>query len=70
MERDTVVGAIMAGNEAAMQWYAMSHQVPLPAPQYGTGVSLGPTGLNATVGSGGLLIVGLIVVGAIVLLAK
>lgn len=68
MERSDVVAAIMAGNEAAMSWYAMTHNVPLPAPQYGTGISVGPTGVNATIGGSGLAILALVIIAAVIVM--
>lgn len=64
-----LANAIMMGNQVALQWYAVTHQTAIP----GTpgSVVISPTsggGYSASFGSGSLLIVGLLVVGAIILL--
>jgi len=38
------IGLIMASNEAAMQWYSMTTQKPLPTT--GNVLTVGPTGLS------------------------
>lgn len=61
--------AIMLGNQVALQWYAVTHNTAIP----GTpgSVVISPTssgGYSASFGSGSLLIIGLLIVGAIVLM--
>lgn len=57
--------AIFAGNDIAMQWYALTHQVTIPGP--GT-ITVNPERGSVQVGSGVLVIVALLAVGAIFLL--
>jgi hypothetical protein len=57
--------AIFAGNDIAMQWYGLTHQVAVPGA--GT-ITVNPERGSVQVGSGVLVIIGLLVVGAIFLL--
>jgi len=57
--------AIFAGNDIAMQWYGLTHQVAVPGP--GT-ITVNPERGSVQVGSGVLIIVGLLVIGAVFLL--
>ena len=38
-QSDDVIAAIMAGNDVAMQWYALTHDQPLPDTQGGVFIS-------------------------------
>jgi hypothetical protein len=57
--------AIFAGNDIAMQWYALTHQVQIPGP--GT-VTVNPNSGTVQVGSGILVLIALIAVGGFFLL--
>jgi hypothetical protein len=57
--------AIFAGNDIAMQWYGLTHQVAIP--NAGT-VTVNPNTGSVQVGSGILILVGLLAIGAIFLL--
>ena len=57
--------AIFAGNDVAMQWYALTHQVTVPGP--GT-ISVSPESGSVQVGSGILVLAALLVLAAIFLL--
>lgn len=59
MERKDVLDAIMLGNDVAMQWYALTHDMPLP----GTGGTVYvPPGPNTTgrlqISTGTILVLG------------
>lgn len=57
--------AIFAGNDIAMQWYGLTHQVSIPGP--GT-VTVNPQSGSVQVGSGILVLVAIVAIGAIFLL--
>jgi hypothetical protein len=57
--------AIFAGNDIAMQWYGLTHQVTIP--NAGT-VTVNPNSGTVQVGSGILVLIALVVVGGFFLL--
>jgi hypothetical protein len=57
--------AIFAGNDIAMQWYGLTHQVTIP--NAGT-VTVNPNSGTVQVGSGILVLIALIAVGGFFLL--
>ena len=68
MDTSDLTSAIFAGNDMAMQWWALTHQTALPSP--GT-VVLQPTsrgGSSLQIGSGALLLIALVVIGGVILL--
>lgn len=67
MDSRDLTAAIFAGNDVAMQWYALTHNVPMP----GAGtiqVQHTPQGSSLQLGAGGLVLIGLVVIGAIIVL--
>jgi len=66
-----LAAAIFAGNDVARQWYAVTHQTAIPGAPGSVVVQTPPGGgLSATFGSGTLLLVGIVALGAIFLLRK
>ena len=57
--------AIFAGNDIAMQWYGLTHQVAIPGA--GT-VTVNPESGSVQVGSGILVLGALLIIGAIFML--
>lgn len=71
MDRSDLGQAIYAGNDIAMQWYALTHQVVTPGVgtlTMQTNPDTGRTSLQ--VGSGALVLVGLALVAAVLILKK
>jgi hypothetical protein len=58
------IGLIMASNEAAMQWYSLATQKPLPTS--GNVITLGPGGMSVGSNANWLVLGGLIIVAFIV----
>jgi hypothetical protein len=60
--------AIMAGNEVALQWYAVTHGQQLPAAPGSVSVYRPPggTGWSASFGSGTLVIGALVIIGLVI----
>lgn len=68
MTSSDVQQAIFAGNDIAMQWYALTHQTVVPGGPGTITVQTPPGGgLNATFGSGTLVLVGLGLIALVVL---
>lgn len=65
MDRSNVLDAIMLGNDVAMQWYALSHDIP--APNQG-GIVYQPTSGRFQASSGTILVIGGLLIGAYLLL--
>jgi hypothetical protein len=67
MEARDVSDVIMLGNDIAMQWYALTHDTPLPQPVMipGTGI---PTQVYTQTTQ--LMLIGLVVVAAVIILRK
>lgn len=69
-QSDDLAAAIMAGNDAAMQWYALTHQTTIPVNPNQPIVEYSPgSGPRVALGNYGLLIIGAILIG-IFLLAR
>jgi len=58
------IGLIMASNEAAMQWYSLATQKPLPT--QGNVLTVGPTGVSVGANANWLIIGGLLLVAFVV----
>jgi len=66
-----LAAALFAGNDIALQWYAVTHNTQIPGAAGSVVVQTPPGGgLSATFGSGTLLLVGIVVLGAVFLLKK
>jgi len=71
MTSQDVARAIFAGNDVAMQWYALTHQTAIPGAA-GTVVVTSPEsgGFSASFGSGTLLLIGAAIIGLVLILKK
>jgi hypothetical protein len=69
MTAQELSAAIFAGNDVALQWYAVTHNTAIPGAPGSVVVQTPPGGgLSATFGSGTMLLVGVIAIAAIFLL--
>ena len=59
MTQSDLARAIFAGNDVAMQWYALTHQTQVPGPGTVNIATPPGGGINATFGSGTLVLVAL-----------
>jgi len=78
MDRNQVIDLIMAGNSAAMDWFALTHDQPLPSQSASErlfGVDLGPISPQVGLAARGItmsqiLLVGVIGVGLFLLVRR